>query len=199
MKSKLYLYFFVSLLVLVFGLLYFQMLYSNRIVVQKAVSAVPEESIRKEGKNQADEQGDNYGKTEEKKVSDSIDSKADKQHKKSQKSKEKKTEIESEMEQAGKSKESSDEKIVNTKQEQENQTKKSKLEKSGKINLNTASKAELMQLKGIGEKKADLIIRFRTEKGSFKKIEDIMKIKGIKRKGFDKIKDYIEVGDEGKE
>lgn len=173
MKNKLYLYFFVSLLILVFGLLYFQMLYSNRIVVQKAVSAVPEESVRKEGKNQADEQGDNYGKTEIK--------------------------IEPEMEQAGKSKESTDEKIANTKQVQENQTKKSKSEKSGKINLNTASKAELMQLKGIGEKKADLIIRFRTEKGGFKKIEDIMKIKGIKRKGFDKIKDYIEVGDEGKE
>ena len=64
---------------------------------------------------------------------------------------------------------------------------------SSLVNLNTATKEELMTLKGIGEAKAEDIIRYREKSGGFKKIEDIMKISGIKEAGFQKIKDNITV------
>lgn len=59
------------------------------------------------------------------------------------------------------------------------------------ININTATKEELMQLSGIGESRALSIISYREKNGDFKKIEDIMKISGIKEAAFEKIKDYI--------
>ncbi|MCD6329093.1 MAG: ComEA family DNA-binding protein [Candidatus Cloacimonetes bacterium] len=64
---------------------------------------------------------------------------------------------------------------------------------AGKINLNTASISQLMNLKGIGEKKAQAIIDYRNEHGSFKTIEEIMNVKGIGQGIFDKIKNRIEV------
>ena len=67
------------------------------------------------------------------------------------------------------------------------------VESDGRININTASKEQLMTLTGIGESRADDIIRFREESGGFKKIEDIMKVPGIKNAGFQKIKDRITV------
>ena len=59
------------------------------------------------------------------------------------------------------------------------------------ININLATKEELMKLNGVGEAKAELIITYRQSKGGFRDIKDIMKIKGIKQKFFDKIKDKI--------
>ena len=59
------------------------------------------------------------------------------------------------------------------------------------VNINTATKEELMKLNGVGEAKAALIINFRETNGGFKNINDLMKIKGIKQKFFDKIKDSI--------
>ena len=64
---------------------------------------------------------------------------------------------------------------------------------SGKININTASKEELMTLKGIGESRADDIIAFRKSNGGFKNVEDIKKIEGIKDKLFQQIEDQITV------
>ena len=61
----------------------------------------------------------------------------------------------------------------------------------GKVNINTATAAELMTLPGIGEAKAALIINYREEKGKFSKIEDLMQISGIKEGIFQKIKDNI--------
>lgn len=63
----------------------------------------------------------------------------------------------------------------------------------GKVNLNTASKEELMTLSGIGEVKAESIIKFREEQGGFQSAEDIMKIEGIKEGVFNKIKDQIKI------
>ncbi|MCH5266481.1 MAG: ComEA family DNA-binding protein [Lachnospiraceae bacterium] len=64
---------------------------------------------------------------------------------------------------------------------------------SGKININTASKEELMTINGIGEARAAEILSYRESNGAFQKIEDIMKISGIKTGIFDKIKEYIMV------
>ncbi len=61
------------------------------------------------------------------------------------------------------------------------------------ININTASKEQLMTLPGIGESKANSIITYRQENGKFAKIEDIMNISGIKNAAFEKIKDLITV------
>jgi competence protein ComEA len=63
----------------------------------------------------------------------------------------------------------------------------------GLININTASKEQLMTLPGIGEKVAGRIIEYREKNGSFSKTEDIMKISGIKEKLFSKIRDKITV------
>lgn len=63
----------------------------------------------------------------------------------------------------------------------------------GKVNLNTASREELMTLPGVGESKADLIIQYRQEHGRFEKIEDVMNISGIKEGLFAKIKENITV------
>jgi competence protein ComEA len=65
---------------------------------------------------------------------------------------------------------------------------------SGKVNINTATKEQLVTLPGIGESKADSIIAYRTEHGSFSSIEEIMEIPGIKEAVFSKIKELITVG-----
>lgn len=64
---------------------------------------------------------------------------------------------------------------------------------SKKININKASKEELKSLTGIGDAKADAIIEYRENNGRYQKIEDIMKITGIKDAMFNKIKDNISV------
>ncbi len=61
------------------------------------------------------------------------------------------------------------------------------------VNINTASKEQLMTLSGIGESRAEDIIQYREEYGGFQKIEDIMKVSGIKEAAFQKIKDSITV------
>jgi competence protein ComEA helix-hairpin-helix repeat region len=61
----------------------------------------------------------------------------------------------------------------------------------GKVNINTATEADLMTLPGIGEAKAALIVGYREEHGKFSKIEDLMQISGIKEGIFQKIKNNI--------
>ena len=63
----------------------------------------------------------------------------------------------------------------------------------GKVNINTADAEELMSLSGVGEAKAEAIIRYREEAGGFRSIEEIMNIEGIKEGVFNKIKDKISV------
>lgn len=62
---------------------------------------------------------------------------------------------------------------------------------NGLININTASKEELMRLAGVGESKAMAIISYRQENGKFNSTQDIMQISGIKEGLYNKIKDYI--------
>ena len=63
----------------------------------------------------------------------------------------------------------------------------------GKVNLNLASKEELMMLPGVGEAKAESIISYREEHNGFKSIEEIMEIDGIKEGLFKKVEDYIKI------
>lgn len=64
---------------------------------------------------------------------------------------------------------------------------------SGKININQAKKNELMELPGIGEKKAEEIIKFREKNGNFKKIDDIINVTGIGNATFEKIRESITI------
>lgn len=59
------------------------------------------------------------------------------------------------------------------------------------ININTATKEQLMTLNGIGAVKAEAIIAYRQEKGRFDSIDEIMQISGIGDKTFEKIKQFI--------
>lgn len=64
---------------------------------------------------------------------------------------------------------------------------------NNKININTAGKEELMTLTGIGEAKAESIMDYREKNGSFKSVEELMQIEGIKEGVFNKIKDDITI------
>jgi competence protein ComEA len=59
------------------------------------------------------------------------------------------------------------------------------------INLNTATVTELMQLPKIGAKTAERIVTFRKQHGGFRRIEEIMNVKGIGEKGFAKLKPFL--------
>lgn len=59
------------------------------------------------------------------------------------------------------------------------------------ININTATAEQLTSLKGIGPVKAEAIVRYRTDKGLFKTIEEIQEVGGIGEKIFANIKDEI--------
>jgi len=63
----------------------------------------------------------------------------------------------------------------------------------GRIDLNLATAAELMTLSGIGQTKADSIIRYREKNGSFSSVEEIKQVEGIKEGVYNRIKDHIKV------
>lgn len=63
----------------------------------------------------------------------------------------------------------------------------------GKVSLNTGTKEELMTLTGIGEVRAEAILRYREDKGRFRSVEELMEIEGIKDGVFQKIKDQIKI------
>ena len=66
-------------------------------------------------------------------------------------------------------------------------------EDNNKINLNTATKEQLTQLNGIGDKKAELIISYRDEHGKFKTIDELRNVSGIGDKTFAAISDKLTV------
>lgn len=68
------------------------------------------------------------------------------------------------------------------------------VQQDNRININTADEAQLTTLTGIGATRAQAIIAYREENGSFAAIEDIMNVQGIKEGTFAKIKDEIVVG-----
>jgi competence protein ComEA len=61
------------------------------------------------------------------------------------------------------------------------------------LNLNSATVEQLETLPGIGRKVAERILEYRTKSGGFKKIEELMNVKGIGEKSFLKIKPLVSV------
>lgn len=59
------------------------------------------------------------------------------------------------------------------------------------IDLNTATVEQLEQLPGIGPSTAKAIVEFRAKSGPFRKVEDLLAIRGITRKRLEKIRPYI--------
>jgi len=62
------------------------------------------------------------------------------------------------------------------------------------LNLNTATKEELVALSGIGPAKAQAILDYRTQHGGFKTVEELKDVKGIGAKRFEKLKPELTVG-----
>lgn len=63
------------------------------------------------------------------------------------------------------------------------------------VDLNTASKAELQTVKGIGPGKAEAIIEYRNTKGPFAKVDDLKKVKGFGAKTVAKLRSELSVND----
>jgi comEA protein len=61
------------------------------------------------------------------------------------------------------------------------------------VNLNTATTAQLEDLPGIGKATAERIVEYRTKNGGFKKIEDLMNVRGVGEKSFLSLKELITV------
>jgi competence protein ComEA len=64
---------------------------------------------------------------------------------------------------------------------------------SAPVNLNTATVAQLETLPGIGRSTAERILEYREKSGGFKKIEDLMNVRGIGEKNFLKLKPLVTV------
>jgi comEA protein len=64
---------------------------------------------------------------------------------------------------------------------------------SEKINLNSATSEQLQSIAGIGPATAKNILEYRTKVGKFNKIEEVINVKGIGEKKFQKIKDRLTV------
>lgn len=62
------------------------------------------------------------------------------------------------------------------------------------VNLNTATQAQLETLPGIGAATAKRILEYRQKTGGFKKIEELMNVRGIGEKSFLKLKPFVSVG-----
>lgn len=64
---------------------------------------------------------------------------------------------------------------------------------SAPLNLNTATLTQLESLPGIGMKVAERIVEFRQKNGGFKKVEDLMNVRGVGEKSFLKLKPMLTV------
>lgn len=63
------------------------------------------------------------------------------------------------------------------------------------ININTADKATLMTINGVGEKRAEAIIAYREQNGPFKSVDDLAAVQGIGQAIVDANRDRLTVGE----
>jgi len=63
----------------------------------------------------------------------------------------------------------------------------------GVVNVNTASAAELERLPGIGPSLAGRIVEHRAKNGAFKKVEDLMLVRGIGEKSFERLRPWVAI------
>jgi competence protein ComEA len=66
---------------------------------------------------------------------------------------------------------------------------------TGKVNLNTASVEQLQTLPGVGQKLAARIVEYRQKSGGFKSTQELVNVRGLGEKNFQKIQGYLSVGD----
>ena len=66
-------------------------------------------------------------------------------------------------------------------------------ESSFPVNINTATKEKLCTIPGVGDVRAEAILKYRTENGSFHSTEELMNVPGIKEGTYNKIKEYVKV------
>jgi len=66
-------------------------------------------------------------------------------------------------------------------------------EEENKFDLNQIDKETLIRLPGIGEKIAKRIIEYRQKYGSFKDLQELRKVKGIRTSTYEKLKDFLYV------
>lgn len=64
---------------------------------------------------------------------------------------------------------------------------------TGPVNINTASATDLEALPGIGARTAARIVEYRQKNGPFKKVEELMNVRGVGEKNFLKLKPQITV------
>ena len=66
---------------------------------------------------------------------------------------------------------------------------------ASKVNLNTATADQLATLPGVGSKLAARILEHRQKAGAFKSVQELMNVKGIGEKNFDKIQAHVTLGE----
>ena len=69
---------------------------------------------------------------------------------------------------------------------------------AGKININTATIEELITLPGVGPTLAGRIVEYREKAGQFASVEELLNVKGIGEKNFEKIAEWLTVGEPGR-
>ena len=82
---------------------------------------------------------------------------------------------------------------VSLPEKSESTEKTSMPQAADKININTAPASELVKLNGIGESKAAAIIKYRSEHGGFKSIDEIVNVSGIGAKTLENIRGFITI------
>jgi len=69
---------------------------------------------------------------------------------------------------------------------------------TGKVNLNTASVEQLSTLPGVGAKLAARIVEHRQKAGSFKSTQELMNVKGVGEKNYEKLQGFLTVSAEAR-